>query len=1168
MLFYLAHGCPNCGGIISDERLAKGLPCEACLEDLSFLEKEVGLERIGKHLQQKGKLKDLKPFLEVEEKLKNFKKFFQENFGVLPSSLQLSWAKRFFLGESFAIIAPTGTGKTTFGLLACLLEPGKTLILVPTKILVKHLYDRIREIQAKTTDRNINNKTLLSFTGSAKEKELLEKGFFDIFICTQAFFHKNYSLLKDLNFSLIFVDDVDSFLKSGKNIERLFYLLGFTEKEIALALKRDKNEEEFQELAKIKENRKETQKKLIVSSATLKPKTSRAILFQNLLGFEVTRFVSTLRKVEDLFYEVTPGDFSNLLEKAYEIVKILGKGGLLFIEESYGKEKVEVVSSFFKEKGLKVGSYLELSEEELLETLEKGEIDLAIGLAHLSNPLLRGIDFPETLSYTIFLGVPKHRFPLFKSDVENTFNLPISIQFLHNLFLTLLILFEEEERFQAFSYINYLKKYLTLKEKNLSQYEAIYKKVLEIRYFLQRKLEDPQFLEKLNTSEEVFLERDEDGRFYVVVGNAQVYLQGSGRVSRLTARGLLPGLSIILVDNPKAFKSLIKRLKFYIGEEITFQKATLDKVSHLITQIREERKTLSKTTLDFKNYLIIVESPHKAKTIANFFGKPAKRRLKNLLLYEIPMENTLLSICASLGHLFNLSRREGIFGVFKHNGHYYPLFDTIKIDKKMGQELVDEELEYEKDYFDKRDIISSLRTLAYCATETFIASDPDAEGEKIAYDLFINLKPYQPNISRLEFHEITPRAFKRALEAKTSINLSKVKAQLARRVADRWVGFTLSRELWKAFNKKNLSAGRVQTPVLGWVIKKAELANQYKYRLTFSLYGYNFLIEIEDKELAKKIYEELPNLKIKEQARYEEDLSPPPPYTTDTILEEAYYNFRFSTSYTMNLLQELFELGLITYHRTDSTRISETGRFQVAKPYITQSFGEEYFYPREWSKEGAHEGIRPTHPWDLKELKLRTAYGLIVFKNPRDSLKLYDLIFRRFIASQMKPLRLLKGDFEFILPSYTWKETLNLAILEKGYDLIWKGPSIFTCTGEDIKPERIEINKIPKVFLYNQGSLIQEMKKRGLGRPSTYAEIVATLLHRHYIHELKNGSLVPTRLGKEVYQYLVERFSQFVSEEFTRELEEFMDKVESGEKEWEEICTKLKPLLNLEKVHI
>lgn len=1160
MLFYLAHGCPNCGGLVSDDRLSKGLPCEKCLKIDLPLEKELGLGELGKILEKDKKLKELRRFILVESKVRDFQEIFFEIFQTKPSSLQVSWAKRFYLGESFAIVAPTGTGKTTFGLLACLLNAEKSLIIVPTKVLVAHLKERLLDLQSKTSKEELKNKKILSYTGFHKEKEALERGLFDIFICTQAFFHRNYSLLKEIDFSLIFVDDVDSFLKSGKNVEHLFYLLGFSEKEVALALKREKNEEDFSKLIKIKENQRKKSKRLIVSSATLKPKTSRAILFQNLLGFEVTRFISTLRKVEDLFCEVSSTDFENLLEKTFEIVKTLGNGGLLFIEESYGKDGVERALKFFRERGLKVISYLEVAEEELLEILNQGEIDLAIGLAHLANPLLRGIDFPETLNYVLFLGVPKHRFPLLKS--EEALDLSFSPQFLHNLLLILLSLFEEEERFQALSYISYLKRYLNLKEENIKQYEGLFKRVSEIRDFLIRKLQNQEFLEKLKSSEEVFLDTDNEGRLYVVVGNAQVYLQGSGRVSRLTARGLLPGLSLILVDNSKAFLSLTKRLKFFLGEEVVFKKVTSAEVLDIMQKIKKERENLKETSLDFKNYLVIVESPHKAKTIANFFGKPAKRRLKNLLVYEIPMEDTLLTICASLGHLFNLSRKEGIFGVLYKKGHFYPLFDSIKIDRKLGHELVDENLEKREDIFDKQEIITGLRTLAYCATETFIASDPDSEGEKIAYDLYINLRPFQPKIKRLEFHEVTLRAFRRALESASFFNLSRVKAQLARRVADRWVGFSLSQELWKAFNKKNLSAGRVQTPVLGWVIKRAEEAKEYKYRLSFTLNSFYFTVETEDKGLAEKVYQELPELKIEEIRRFEEELPPPPPYTTDTILEEAYYNFHFSTSYTMNLLQELFELGLITYHRTDSTRISETGRYLVARPYIEQNFGTQYFYPREWSKEGAHEGIRPTHPWDVKELKLRTAHGLITFKNSKDSLKLYDLIFRRFIASQMKPIRLMKGEFQFFLPSYTWNEILNLEIKTKGFDLIWKSPAVFTFKKE-LKPEKIEMNKIPKVFLYNQGTLIQEMKKRGLGRPSTYAEIVSTLLHRYYIYELKNGSLVPTSLGKQVYSYLVERFSEYVSEEFTKELEEFMDMVEKGEKDWEEICLKLKSLVKL-----
>jgi reverse gyrase len=263
----------------------------------------------------------------------------------------------------------------------------------------------------------------------------------------------------------------------------------------------------------------------------------------------------------------------------------------------------------------------------------------------------------------------------------------------------------------------------------------------------------------------------------------------------------------------------------------------------------------------------------------------------------------------------------------------------------------------------------------------------------------------------------------------------------------------------------------------------------------------------------------------------------------------------------MQLLQELFELGLITYHRTDSTRISETGRYQVAKPYITQTLGEEYFYPREWFSEGAHEGIRPTRPWDLAEIKLRVAHGLLTFKNPKDSFKLYDIIFRRFMASQTRKTKVLKGTFEFKLPSYSWEEDLILDIKEPGYEYFWTKPQIFKLK-ESLYPENIQYSKVPKVFLYNQGTLIQEMKKRGLGRPSTYAEIVSTLLQRHYVYELKNGSLVPTPLGKEVYNYLKSNYSEYVSEEFTRELEKFMDEVEEGKRDWEEICFKLLPLLN------
>jgi reverse gyrase len=1174
MLFYIAHGCPNCGGLISDERLSKGLPCEKCLpEDVTYRD----IESLLLHLKKNNSLEKLKTLLHVEEKVRIFRELFQEIIQSKPSSLQVNWAKRLFLGESFAILAPTGTGKTTFGLLACLLAHGKSMIIVPTKMLVAQVEQRLLAMLDRTTSTKIKAKRILSYQGHNKEKELLVEGKFDVFICTLNFLHRNFELLQNLDFSLLFIDDVDSLLKSGKNVDQLFKLLGFTDEEIALALKRDKEEEDFESLQKIRKRHEKKHKQLIVSSATLRPKTNRVLLFRNLLGFEITRFVSTLRKVEDTYIlcEV-PSEkkeaLSHLLNEAAQLCLSLGQGGLVFVEESFGREGVEFAEAFLKEKGINCASYLSLKEEELLSALREGKVDVAVGLSHLSNPLLRGIDLPFALKYAIFVGVPKHLLSLSKE--KDRLVLEESPSHLYNLLLNLMPLFEtEEERIKALSYISYLKRYLTMKPEQLPQYEGLYQRVLQIKSFLEERLSNPAFISALNQREDVYLTVDEEGRPSLVVGNAQVYLQGSGRVSRLTAKGLLPGLSIILVDSPKALRSLEKRLRFYLGEEPRLKQITKEEAVSLLKRVEEERTSLETRELDFKNFLLIVESPHKAKTIANFFGKPSVRRLNTIVVYEIPLENTLLSVCASLGHVYNLVKRTGIFGVLPENGHFYPIFDSIKLDKETGDQLVDDEIEDKQDIFDKWEIIEDLRRLSYCVDGIFVASDPDAEGEKIAYDLFVSLRPFQSLIKRLEFHEVTPKALRAALSAPQEFNLNRVKAQLARRVADRWVGFTLSQELWKAFNKHTLSAGRVQTPVLGWVIKRAEEAKQNKYRLTFTIGETKFYHDFEEEALAKRVFEELKDgLTLRIEEFFEDEVSPPPPYTTDTILEEAFQFLRFSTSHTMSLLQELFELGLITYHRTDSTRISEVGRFQVAKPYITQNFGEDYFYPREWTSPGAHEGIRPTNPWDVAEIKLRVAHGLLSFKNARDSFRLYDLIFRRFMASQMKKARVRKAKLTFKVPSYEWQEEVVWEVLDSGFDRIWgKIQALKPLLGDVegsifLKELSAELKAIPKTYLYNQGTLIQEMKRRGLGRPSTYAEIVSTLLARRYIYELKTGGLIPTPLGKKVYEYLVSRYPFYVSEEFTRSLEEFMDRVEEGQAKWDEICQSLIPLLKEAKV--
>lgn len=1135
MLFKVAHGCPNCGGEIEDERLILGLPCERCLP-------EAGEPCLA--LQQQKNLQRLKPFCEASAELSRFRELFEKAVGQPPSSLQETWAKRVFMGESFAIVAPTGSGKTTFGLLTLLLTPGKTLVLVPTRLLCDQVAERLQTLSEKT---GLSRK-ILAYRGRKAEKEAFISGDYEVLVATSAFMYQHAEALVQARFSLVFVDDVDAFLKRSRHVETLFRILGFTEEEIALALKPRKTEKDYEALNAIRE--KPGRARLIISSATLKPRSTRVALFQQLLGFDIQRAVSTLRNVLDTYKDVPR---ERLLSETATLCARLGPGGLVFLSEDFGKAEVPRVTEFLRESGLRAVSYLEVSPERLMEGLRSGELEVAVGLAHLGNPLVRGLDLPEVLRYAIFVGVPKHVFPL---------SLEFSPQSLYSLLSALLPVLEGEEELSALSYLRYLRSYLTLRPEDLPRYPRIESRLREIKEFLEVRLSDPTFREKLARSEEVFLE-ERGGEFFVVVGEAAAYLQASGRVSRLSVRGVLPGLAVILSESPRALASLKHRLRFFLGEPPEFkplEDLDLEETSRRLTEARQG--LIEGRAPEIRSTLLVVESPHKARTIASFWGRPSQRRLGRITIYEIPTEDRLLMVTASLGHVFNLSRRRGIFGILAEDGRYLPVFDTIKRCLPTGEELVDPEEVRERcpggEVRDKGEILSALARVAFSADEVFIGSDPDAEGEKIAYDLLITLRPYQSNIRRLEFHEVTPRALREALAHPRDFNLPRVRAQLARRVADRWVGFALSRYLWKVFSRRGLSAGRVQTPVLGWVIQRAREASRKKYRLSFRLGGRRFTLELEDGRRARALLKKLPDLSWKILEQTEEEFPAPPPFTTDTVLEEAHARLGLSSRTTMSLLQHLFESGLITYHRTDSTRVSEVGRFQVARPYLEKTLGPDYFRPRAWGEGGAHEAIRPTRPWDVRELRSRVAHGLISLESERECLRLYDLIFRRFMASQCRTPRVKVARIRFTIEDFEWEDQAPVEILLPGHDRLWDPPEIFHPGG---KPEEPRLRTVPARPLFTEGTLIQEMKSRGLGRPSTYAEIVSTLLTRGYVKSVKGGRLVPTHLGKEVYEILMRDFPHYVSEEFTRKLEELMDRIEEGQSDWQEVCFRLEKLV-------
>jgi reverse gyrase len=264
----------------------------------------------------------------------------------------------------------------------------------------------------------------------------------------------------------------------------------------------------------------------------------------------------------------------------------------------------------------------------------------------------------------------------------------------------------------------------------------------------------------------------------------------------------------------------------------------------------------------------------------------------------------------------------------------------------------------------------------------------------------------------------------------------------------------------------------------------------------------------------------------------------------------------------MRLAQDLFEMGLITYHRTDSTHVSNAG-IEVAREYITSELGEEYFKPRPWGEEGTHEAIRPTRPIDTGRLMQLIRDGVIQLPRnlTRNHYRLYDMIFRRFMTSQMVPAVILHE--RAVINAGVGKVELEgyVEILKDGWTKL-RSPPLRQLPklepGAKLKVVEFKKWKAPKVSLYTQGDIIALMKERGIGRPSTYAKIVQTLLQRYYVFETRGRKkLVPTEKGIKVYHYLISKYRELVSEEKTRELEEKMDLIEEGKLNYLEVLNEL-----------
>ena len=539
--------------------------------------------------------------------------------------------------------------------------------------------------------------------------------------------------------------------------------------------------------------------------------------------------------------------------------------------------------------------------------------------------------------------------------------------------------------------------------------------------------------------------------------------------------------------------------------------------------------------------LIIVESPAKANTIKKFLGGNTK-------------------VIASMGHVRDLPK------------------------SKLG---IDVEHNFEPQYINirgKGDLIKELKKDAKSAKKVYLATDPDREGEAIAWHLSHILDVDEDKITRVTFNEITKSAVQKAIKEPRDIDVNLVDAQQARRVLDRIVGYKMSPVLWKKV-RRGLSAGRVQSVAVKLIVDREEEIEKFipeeywniyvklldeKSNKIFDakFYGKDGKkLEIYNKEQVDEILKNIKNAKyiVEDIKKGEKKRTPAPPFTTSTMQQEASRKLGFTLKKTMSVAQGLYEgvkipekgtVGLITYMRTDSTRISEEAR-AAAKTHILGTYGEKYYenryYKTNKEAQDAHEGIRPTYadlePDQIKEFLTKDQY------------KLYKLIYNRFMASQMSAAIYDTMAVTIDANKYTFKAS--------GQNLKFKGFMTLYVEGSDEKQED-EDGMIPELELkqevkkksiepkqsfteppprYTEASLVKALEEKGIGRPSTYSPTITTILERRYI-EKEQKQLIPTELGKIVNKLLTENFKDVINVEFTANVESQFDNIAEGKEDW------------------
>lgn len=542
--------------------------------------------------------------------------------------------------------------------------------------------------------------------------------------------------------------------------------------------------------------------------------------------------------------------------------------------------------------------------------------------------------------------------------------------------------------------------------------------------------------------------------------------------------------------------------------------------------------------------LVIVESPTKAKTIGKILGSNYK-------------------VIASVGHLRDLPK------------------------SKMG---IDIENNFEPEYISVRgkgDIIKQIKKEAKASDKVLLATDPDREGEAISWHISNLLKLNPTDENRIEFHEITKETVKNSINKPRAIDMRLVDAQQARRVLDRLVGYEISPILWKKV-KSGLSAGRVQSVALRLLCEREKeirefkpqeywtlSANHKKDKMEFESNFYGFYkdgkeqkLDIKTEKGANEILKKLDkdNFKVVDVKVGTKNKQPYPPYTTSTLQQDANRRLNFSASKTMTIAQQLYEgirlgregsVGLISYMRTDSTRIS-SGTVQDSLDYIIKNFGKEFatkgnpYGKNKKNSQDAHEAIRPSSV-------LRTPNSIEGYLS-KDQYKLYELIWTRTVASQMSQAKYKTTAITINNNNFIFKINGNVESF-KGFTKLYKTNDTDVILPEIKKNEILKAESIDKKqhftipkSRFTEASLVKTLEEDGIGRPSTYASIISSLTKRNYV-ELKQKKFFTTELGEKVNSFLIKYFDEIINEEFTAEMEAELDKIADDGLDWKNLVS-------------